>query len=424
MRPQTELFHDHVTINIDKKLSELPYGHQEPFIFKVFDRYRNQKDKAYEPELLVIGPYNRGKDILIHTIEDHKLRYLHLLLERRRESNAKRYVEAIREVEERARRCYATAFGLETDQFVELLILDGLFIVELCRKFSNRSLVDKYDVIFKMNWIHHVLWRDMMLFENQIPFFVVDKLFQMTKNNEESGDDNCLMKPSDRVEPKNVKHILGLIYHLTTRSISEKLSTERNHINEKARWELIDNTTELHKAGIQLITKPNCPSFNVIFSKGTLEIPPIIIEEKTEGFLRNLIAYEQCQEENSPRVITDFTTLLCCLIKSSNDVGLLRKYGILNNLIGDDESASRVISSLSSSVFVSHDGFCYKEVFIGVNNYYKKRRNEWVANLWKNYFKTPWTTISCFAALVLLLLTFGQTLAGLVPFLGLAHHPP
>ncbi|XP_047336673.1 putative UPF0481 protein At3g02645 [Impatiens glandulifera] len=450
MKPQTELSHDHVTLNIENKLSELHDAQQEPFIFKVFERYRKQNKRAYEPELLAIGPYNRSNTVLIQTMEEHKLRYLQLLLARRGESSVKRYVEAIRNDEEKARRCYATAFGLDTDQFVELLVVDGLFIVELSRKFSNQKLVDKHDIIFKLSWIHHVLWRDMLLFENQIPFFVVEKLFEMTRSQGECGDnDNMvyllmwyyyttrgyyhyhtkssghnewMLKAVKGVKSEKVKHVLGLIHILTTSSFTEDPSKNNQDNKMLKKWEFIDNITELHESGIKFKAKHDSCLFEVTFENGTLEIPLLTIEEKTEGLLRNFIAYEQCQDSNIPRVVTDYTTMLYCLIKSSKDVGLLRKCGILNNLIGDDGSASGVISSLSSSVFVSHDGFCYKDVFNDVNHYYRRRRNIWKANLRKHYFNTPWAVISFLAAVVLLLLTFTQTLTSLLPFFG--HSPP
>ncbi|XP_047335783.1 putative UPF0481 protein At3g02645 [Impatiens glandulifera] len=451
MKSQTELSHDHVTINIDNKLSKLPDAHQEPFIFKVFERYRKQNKRAYEPELLAIGPYNRSKTVLIQTMEEHKLRYLQLLLTRRGESSVKRYVEAIRGDEEKARRCYATVFGLDKDQFVELLVVDGLFIVELCRKFSDGNLVDKHDMIFKLNWIHHVLWRDMLLFENQIPFFVVEKLFKMTRSHEEEsgdhdlvdlllnyycsirkyyhyhtkslGNNKWLLESVKHVKSQNLKHVLALIHLLTTSSFTEDpLNYNKIQDNKELKWEFIASITELHETGIKFKAKHDCCLFNVTFANGTLEIPLLTIEEKTEGLLRNMIAYEQCQDEKRPRVINDYTTLLYCLIKSSKDVGLLRKYGILNNLIGDDESASKVVSGLSGSVFVSHDGFCYKDVFNGVNEYYRQRRHIWAANLSRNYFNTPWAIISFIAAVVLLFLTFTQTLTAVIPFFG--HSPP
>ncbi|KAL9411145.1 hypothetical protein AB3S75_044854 [Citrus x aurantiifolia] len=44
-------------------------------IFKVPDVLRKLNEKAYEPEMLAIGPYHRGKEQLL-AFEEHKTRYL------------------------------------------------------------------------------------------------------------------------------------------------------------------------------------------------------------------------------------------------------------------------------------------------------------------------------------------------------------
>ncbi|KAL7220315.1 hypothetical protein ACSBR2_013230 [Camellia fascicularis] len=57
---------------------------------------------------------------------------------------------AIRQLEEKACKCYAAeTVRLDTDDFVEMMLLDGCFIVELFRKFNMRYLVEEDDLIFQ-----------------------------------------------------------------------------------------------------------------------------------------------------------------------------------------------------------------------------------------------------------------------------------
>ncbi|XP_047336675.1 UPF0481 protein At3g47200-like [Impatiens glandulifera] len=447
---QTGRIHDSLTIAMDKKLTQLSNNYRhEPFIHRVHDRLRRQNERAYEPELLSIGPYNRGKPAL-QVMEKHKHRYLQLLLQRRGESSVDRYVTTIRALEERARGCYEEDIDLyANDSFVEMLVLDGCFIVELCRKSENKSLADHRDVLFKREYLHHLIWRDMLLFENQIPFFVVDELFNMTKSTQEdcdkrtmvdllllfynntrkyyhyhtkfSGKNHWLQNASHGIDSGDVKHVLGLIHlHLFKLSLSSKQSPDRN-CDSSVRWEFIHSTTELREAGIRFRVKHDSSLFDLTFSNGMLEISLITVDTKTECLLRNLIAYEQSLGNNDLKMVTDYVTLLYCIIKSPKDVSLLRRYGIINNMVGDDEAVSNTYTNTSSCVFVSHDRFCYKEVFNEVNAHCRQRRNIWKAKLRRNYFNSPWTVISFLAALFLLMLTFLQTLVALVPNLAHLH---
>jgi hypothetical protein len=62
-----------------------------------------------------------------------------------------------------------------------MLLLDGCFITELFRKYNSMDLRYVHDPILQLGWMFSSLERDPILFENQIPFFVLTKLFEMTK---------------------------------------------------------------------------------------------------------------------------------------------------------------------------------------------------------------------------------------------------
>ncbi|KAI7981907.1 UPF0481 protein [Camellia lanceoleosa] len=147
-------------------------------IFRIHEELRGVNEKAYDPDIVAIGPYHHGKDHL-QMMEEHKLRYLQLLVERKDEADSERYVFAIRSLEQEARRCYAEPISLSPDEMIEMLILDGCFIIELIRSFETPCLRDRNDPIFKMVWIINSLQRDLMLFEDQLPFSILCKLFDL-----------------------------------------------------------------------------------------------------------------------------------------------------------------------------------------------------------------------------------------------------
>ena len=169
-----------VSIHIDEKLAGFTPNDPECCIFRVHTQLCNVNEKAYKPQLLAIGPYHRGKGGLSQ-MEEHKLGYLQQLLQRRNESSVERYIKAMKELEGRARRCFAKSISLTPDEFVEMMLLDGCFIIELFRKWAKEELRDECDLIFQLVWMFPMLYCDLLLFGNQLSLFVLTKLFKMTQ---------------------------------------------------------------------------------------------------------------------------------------------------------------------------------------------------------------------------------------------------
>ncbi|KAL0385625.1 UNVERIFIED_CONTAM: hypothetical protein Sradi_2956800 [Sesamum radiatum] len=155
-------------------------------------------------------------------MEEHKLRCLHLLLKRTRE-NVEMYISAMGELEQRARNCYAEPVSLNSAEFIKMLVLDGCFIIELVREETDPTCEN--DPIFEMGWLMGTLERDIILFENQIPFFVLCTLFDMIDGPHQRNMliDRLLSfckglypggprKDETKRSPEEIKHILDLIH--------------------------------------------------------------------------------------------------------------------------------------------------------------------------------------------------------------------
>ncbi|PSS34863.1 UPF0481 protein [Actinidia chinensis var. chinensis] len=399
---------DPLSLHLDDKLTHLSGAHFECYIYKVHDRLRRQNEMAYEPEILAVGPYHHGKGNL-RMMEEHKLRYLKLLLERTNETSVDRYIVAMRKLQERAQRCYSDSISLNKDEFPEMMLLDSCFVIELLRKFTITSMRDMHDPIFKMDWILHSIWRDLMLFENQLPFFVLVQMFNMTK----------VLDPRDNIIDLVIRYYYCIREQYFCANIPApetflRASYQRNACDNKKRWDIIYCATELHQAGIKFKKAKYAPLCDIKFINGTLEIPELIVEKKTECIFRNMIAHEENLQDTAPKYITDYLTFLCCLINSPKDVSLLRRFGILNNMLGDDEAVAALFSRAVGCVFVSRDEFCYYDVFINVKAYCRQRWNMWKAKLRRDYFNSPWTIISFLGVILLLLLTVTQTMLSIL----------
>ncbi|KAJ6713852.1 hypothetical protein OIU85_025473 [Salix viminalis] len=409
---------DPLADKIQMSLQNLPPNQSTCSIFKVPRVLCSVNNEAYEPQSLSIGPYHRVKDDL-KMMEEHKKHYLKMFLQRRQGNLLTSYVEAMRGLEDQARQYYHQPVSLEKDAFVEMLLLDGCFIVELICKITMSGR-QQGDPVIGNSLVFYTVSIDMLLLENQLPFCVLSKLFSMAMPHER---DPFIFKalrffkwlfPGMRFETSNIsssqecKHLLDLVYHnclLPPRSVMPSES-EAKIIKLK----LIRSAKELKEAGIRFGKQEESYRLfqGVCFEKGMIKIPCLTVVDRTESILRNFIAYEQCSQCQH-QYVTDYIILMDCLINTREDVQILRHCGIIENALGDDEMVCKLFNKLGTNVMPS-DRFYYDQLFERVENHCARRRNVWLAKLRHNYFNSPWSLISVIAALSLLLLTFLQTL--------------
>ncbi|GMP86428.1 hypothetical protein CsSME_00039210 [Camellia sinensis var. sinensis] len=99
-------------------------------IFRVHEGLRNANEKAYTPILISIGPYHRGQPKLL-AMEKCKEHYLELLLQRNNNLRKEDYLDSMKKLEERARKCYADPVDhLDSDEFVKMMLYDACFVIE------------------------------------------------------------------------------------------------------------------------------------------------------------------------------------------------------------------------------------------------------------------------------------------------------
>ena len=150
-------------------------------IFRVPSKFRSQKEDAYEPTLVSIGPMHHGKGNL-RDMEDHKWKYLHSLLNRNLtlDTTLESCIQALKVLEPKIRACYDEDLShIPSDKFLTMILLDGAFIIELFLRRYVRGLRTRDDTLFKSQETSHRLANDLILLENQIPFFVLRRIFSL-----------------------------------------------------------------------------------------------------------------------------------------------------------------------------------------------------------------------------------------------------
>ncbi|KAK8931310.1 UPF0481 protein [Platanthera zijinensis] len=335
-------------------------------IYRIPKSLRDVDEMAYAPQIVSLGPYHRGRRRLRH-MERHKWRAFHHALDRAGH-DVNLYLDAGRELESRARACYEGPLSLSADAFVECLILDSIFALELFN-----------DPVFAVRGTMHSLQRDMILLENQIPLFVLDRILALQLGHDPSRS--------------------GAVAAIALRFFDPLMPT-----NEQ----LIHCVTELRNSGIKFRRRMTGRFWDIKFKDGVMRIPRLLIHDGTKSLFLNLIAFEQCNLECSNH-ITSYVIFMDNLINSEEDVGYLHYRGIIEHWLGNDGEVADLFNRLCQEVVFDINDSFLSGLSEQVNSYYNHRWNAWRASLRHKYFGNPWAIVSLVAAVVLLLLTFAQT---------------
>ena len=112
---------------------------------------------------------------------------------------------------------------------------------------------------------------------------------------------------------------------------------------------------------------------------------------------------------------TDYFILLDFLINTTEDVDLLCDKEILVNILGDNDGVKSMINNLNKSVISIGVRDDYIDLCKKLNGFYENPWHKWKATLKSDYFSSPWRTASTVAAIILLVLTFIQTIFSIIP---------
>ncbi|MBA0719662.1 hypothetical protein Golax_007319 [Gossypium laxum] len=311
----------------------LPLPHKR-CIFQVPDRLRQLNDKAYTPRVISIGPLHHGQQIF-KPMEQYKRRFLRDFLVRTRVS-VKDCVMIVKDREAKLRDCFAQIIELSSDDFVKMVLFDAIFIVELLFRYNFGELWN--DHILGCPRMIHDIQLDLCMIENQLPFFILEDLFNLAI---ESAEENLQQDFSQ------VEHVVDLLW-LCFQPTSFSFKTEIKNFK-------IPSAMELQQAGVKLRPGSSKNLFDIRFNNGVLEIPQLLVMDRTKVIFRNLMAYEQ--HYCSRNYVTDYVTLISFLVKSPRDAQLLIKNGIIENFLKDSEEVSTLFKGLVEEVRISRKNF-------------------------------------------------------------------
>ncbi|KAK1582092.1 hypothetical protein Q3G72_011746 [Acer saccharum] len=405
------------------KLGNLYHLSDECCIYRVPSKLRYSNESHSTPLALSIGPLHHGKEEL-KAMEEYKLRYSKQFLQRTQVSLEDFFI-LIKSKEEKLRNCYAETIPLASQDFMEMILLDAIFLIEFLLPYSNPKFITSGDRIFRKPWLSGEITRDIWSVENQIPFFILEDLFKLAKTRDLDEcydglsisklvslfcDNICELLSIDKslfeIKFSGAKHFVDLL-RLCIEPVDRQLVIEIDTMYTPT----LPTITELHLAGIKFEVGSNKPLFDIRFDKikGTLEIPKLRISDISPYF-RNLQMFEALHCETNH--VNDYAILIGQLVSSLKDVELLIQNGILENTESVD--ASTFCGEIGKQARGKYKRFYYKDLARDLNAYCKSPWRKQNANLKQNYFNTPWASISVIAAALLLLLTITQTVCSVI----------
>ncbi|KAH7661346.1 hypothetical protein IHE45_15G056400 [Dioscorea alata] len=390
-------------------------------IFKVPDNIRRNETKTYDPFIASIGPYHyrasqRGTTL---AMQNHKWRCVRWLLSRHQSRQQAtllldKCLLAMKALDVEVRSCYSEdIYYLDPHKLASIMLLDGCFIIHLLLKQvtqkaekvikheekdedKEKKVEDEQNVeldvegeeeiegpLLGMQWIWNLVLYDLLKLENQIPFFVIETLFDILRTTADESIDlpkltlqlfSGFSLSSAATNTKSAHHLLHL-FHQSLIPSDDHNQLYLAHTQMVNEW--IPSATKLRLAGIKFAKKNTASSFlDLSYKNGAVEIPEIFLYDynNTYTLFRNLIGFEQCYP-GAKSYISSYTNFMNCIIDGPKDVHLLELKGIIINQLRPQDS-----------VCSSDDNYLHN-LLIEVKKYTESRWHKWTSGLMERLFQ-------------------------------------
>ncbi|KAM0951791.1 hypothetical protein DsansV1_C03g0029501 [Dioscorea sansibarensis] len=392
-------------------------------IFKVPDNIRRSETKTYDPFVASIGPYHyhasqRGTTL---AMQNHKWRCVRWLLSRHQSRQQAtvlldKCLLAMKALDVKVRSCYSEdVYYLDPHKLASIMLLDGCFIIHLLLKQvmkrpekvfkheeveeeKEKKVADEQNVeldvegeeeiegpLLGMQWVWNLVLYDLLKLENQIPFFVIETLFNILRTPADESTDLPKLAlqlfsrfglNSTTTNTKSAHHLLHLFHRsLTPLDDHNQLDLAQTQIANE--W--IPTANKLRLAGIKFAKKNTASTFlDISYNNGTIEIPQLFLYDynNTHTLFRNLIAFEQCYP-GAKSYISSYTTFMNCILDGPRDVHLLELKGILIHQLRPQDGVVKLFNQLSDQIQCSSDDNYLRDLFIEVKKHTESRWQNW-----------------------------------------------
>lgn len=396
-------------------------------IYRVPSCIKDIKSKAYQPQVVSLGPFHHGDPELL-PMEEHKRRaVVHLV--KRSGKPLRDFICAVAEVAPQLQEAYKDlagewrGAGEKRERFVELMVTDGCFLVEAMRMDALRGKVEgdyapndpvfsKYGYLYLWNYIQS----DMVVVENQLPLLLLQRLLVVLDHDRYQNASGVTRLVLDSLCPWR-RHLVA-INHLGLHPLDilhTSLTHGDHHDRTGSTAYVMPSAMEIYEAGIHFKVSDTDSLLGVSFERGVLSMPAIRVDDRTEKKFLNLMAFERLHP-GAGNDVTAYVIFMDNIISSAKDVALLRSKNIIECGLGSDEEVAKLLNNTLNKGGVMSPSSRLHDVQRQVKAHCGMRWNRWRANFFQRYLRNPWVFISLVAAIVLLVATLLQTVYTVLPF--------
>ncbi|KAM0006380.1 hypothetical protein Hdeb2414_s0175g00823441 [Helianthus debilis subsp. tardiflorus] len=415
-------------LNRVKEHEDKHRNQSSPSIYMVPGVLRDLSPSSFNPRVVSIGPLHR-EDKNVQAFEGQKVSYLTNLLSLisvPREEILKSCMQKVYASMEQIKACYIWTKTYDDAEIAEMMVMDACFILGYIQ----------YDLTFSDELVGNTILnqnvaQDLVLLENQIPFFILHEIFQCTILKYEPNASlvelfypilsyyNFFEAPIkiDNISANNTRHVLSLL-HQCYMPEDNVTSCDASLIS------MIPSVIDLERAGIKFTINRNptwvmgmevklnrLPCLFGSWSKPTLGMPLLRVDDSTELVIRNLIAYEQLYQTRNH--ITSYTFAMDMLVNTQGDVATLVGSRVLVNYLGSNEEVANMINNICKNV--TYPDFFYEDQWKTLNMYCNSYWPKNIAWLRRTYFSSPWNIIALLAGIIVFALTMIQTIFTIKP---------
>ncbi|XP_078151280.1 UPF0481 protein At3g47200-like [Carex rostrata] len=408
---------------------------QNASIFKL--RCNEEVEELYKVSAIGIGPYNHHKSGLLFS--DTEKRDTVMLAARVFRINFKTFFNEISPKINHVRACYAEgSFELDDEALSEMLFFDGCFIICAIMALSRGPLfgttwkkwMDREEepiinacksLVRKLNQKAQEVMADLLMLENQIPFFVIHILWEHCFR--EMIFDDFLFKDValacfDDLYPRRSRskvtskfsdclHLLDLFHWSRTpiNRFKERATYSQPGLNISTVMELQASSVIFKKSALDCSLDINF-SQRFFRTKGVIFIPEINLYAYSRHIFQNLIAFEQAYRLRG----YGFTAYMDCmaqLVQTEKDVSLLRSSGIIASTPVTDREVVNFFRTIRAGVQEEEMPPDLYELYEQVKDHIEHRPR----------FPNKWITISVFSVSIFAL-SFMQALYSILGYYG------
>uniref|UniRef100_J3MSG6 Uncharacterized protein n=1 Tax=Oryza brachyantha TaxID=4533 RepID=J3MSG6_ORYBR len=473
-------------------------------IDRVADMTRNVDKQEYVPHHVSIGPYSRRVHPALARDADKMVRLQEVISAAADYSAAPLRLEdcvvELARMEHSVRSCYKHRFDVPGKEFLRWLLLDACYIlvgfgdvvVKRRRPDGEEHTAEAVNGVLpgrshvggrhKRLFLHRLLHilrqlggivrrrpdeptapsvemkasavhrretvevvRDVFyLAENQIPFIVVDRIYQMAFPDSRTpaldafarcahgllgkysiATPTKVEEPERSPEPANLLHLLHMHFRPTV--LARPTGSQGGGGGMAVgRWR---TALDYYFAGVTFKKRPlnhggegaavSILDVKVSGSGGTLEVPQLSIDAETWRLFRNLMALEQSNPVAAGSHVTAYCVFMSQLASTDTDVELLSRRGVIVHGLGNhSEVAGHFANLCKGAVFEPDDAEqnYLRPVCQKLEKRFRSRLRRWMAWLRKKYFANPWLAVGLVAAVVGLVCTVVQAVYSVLSY--------